>query len=126
MATIDALRDMVWEKHNGVCDICSEPVSRVEMQMDHIVPRAIGGADSLDNLRPAHRVCNQRRLEGRRRGATHPAWKGGLSAKQIPLSPDLRVSLQDSADRNQRSLNAEILYRLRESILADRGEHPKP
>src|SRR2546427_13264263 len=25
---------------------------------DHVLPRAYGGADSIDNLRPAHRSCN--------------------------------------------------------------------
>lgn len=28
---------------------------------DHIVPRVHGGSDSLDNLRPAHKLCNSRR-----------------------------------------------------------------
>ncbi|WP_218838223.1 HNH endonuclease [Microbacterium sp. SZ1] len=28
---------------------------------DHIVPRSHGGPDSLDNLRPSHKLCNSRR-----------------------------------------------------------------
>lgn len=28
---------------------------------DHIIPRAAGGGDGLDNLRPAHQTCNSAR-----------------------------------------------------------------
>jgi 5-methylcytosine-specific restriction endonuclease McrA len=28
------------------------------LTIDHIVPLAVGGSDRLDNLQPAHRMCN--------------------------------------------------------------------
>jgi hypothetical protein len=28
---------------------------------DHIIPLSKGGADTLDNIRPAHAICNQRK-----------------------------------------------------------------
>lgn len=30
---------------------------------DHLVPRAAGGSDDLDNLRPAHQSCNSARQD---------------------------------------------------------------
>lgn len=51
------------------CAICGEPLDRhvrdpndeAYITFDHIVPRARGGVDKLDNLRLAHRVCNSER-----------------------------------------------------------------
>lgn len=30
---------------------------------DHVIPRARGGSDALENLRPAHRRCNSARQD---------------------------------------------------------------
>lgn len=51
------------------CAICGEPLDRHlrdpqhprYVTFDHIVPRAAGGVDRLDNLRLAHRSCNTAR-----------------------------------------------------------------
>lgn len=40
------------------CHLCQRPGATTA---DHIVPRSRGGEDSLDNLRPAHALCNSRR-----------------------------------------------------------------
>jgi 5-methylcytosine-specific restriction endonuclease McrA len=57
------------ERDNWHCHICGGHV-RPELMgkerngaptRDHIIPQARGGANTPDNLRLAHRVCNQRR-----------------------------------------------------------------
>jgi 5-methylcytosine-specific restriction endonuclease McrA len=35
--------------------------------VDHVIPQVGGGADSMENLRAAHRWCNQARERHRRR-----------------------------------------------------------
>ena len=40
------------------CIHCHQPGCN---SVEHIVPRSRGGLDTLDNTRPAHRVCNQER-----------------------------------------------------------------
>lgn len=40
------------------CHLCNE---RGATSADHLIPRSRGGPDTLDNLRPVHLACNQRR-----------------------------------------------------------------
>src|SRR5690606_32327033 len=40
------------------CRLCLQPGATTA---DHVVPRSRGGDNSLDNLRPAHSLCNSRR-----------------------------------------------------------------
>lgn len=40
---------------------------RLSFTADHIIPRSLGGPDTLENARPAHRGCNSSR------GARPPA-----------------------------------------------------
>lgn len=47
---------------NGVCicQICGKPITDLngDLQIDHIVGIAAGGADTLDNVRCTHKLCN--------------------------------------------------------------------
>lgn len=45
----------------GMCDINADPNSDLYPSVDHIVPQSLGGKDTLDNVRLAHRICNTRR-----------------------------------------------------------------
>lgn len=49
-----------------VCHICGGDIPPdalkwhpLEFTIDHVIPRSCGGRNALDNLRPAHRQCNQ-------------------------------------------------------------------
>lgn len=55
------------------CAICNQPIDYdahhldpMSFTVDHIVPLAAGGTDTIDNIQPAHRKCN------RDKGASHP------------------------------------------------------
>ena len=59
------LRPLVLERYGYVCGICSLPIRRdvdaqhpLALTIDHRMPLAAGGSDRLDNLQPAHRICN--------------------------------------------------------------------
>lgn len=54
-------RQVVWERDQGVCHICDEPVSFDEMHLDHVVPLSRGGAHAYDNVASAHPACNMRK-----------------------------------------------------------------
>lgn len=64
MATIDALRDLLWERDGGACGICHRSVERSAMHIDHIVSKLAGGLDRVENLQPAHMTCNIRKGAG--------------------------------------------------------------
>lgn len=59
-------------EYGDLCHLCME---RGATSADHLLPRSLGGDDSLENLRPAHKLCNSRR------GARSIAW---FRAKYAP------------------------------------------
>lgn len=59
--------------YGTVCHLCRLPGATTA---DHLIPRSRGGDDSIENLRPAHKLCNERRgnrsiIWFRRRYAKH-------------------------------------------------------
>lgn len=55
---IARLTAAVFAARGRVCHLCGMPGAD---SIDHIVPRSMGGDNSLDNLAPAHRRCNSSR-----------------------------------------------------------------
>lgn len=53
-----AKRQKIFEKYSGHCAYCGSAISLQDMQADHIVPKAAGGKDSIENLNPSCRICN--------------------------------------------------------------------
>jgi 5-methylcytosine-specific restriction endonuclease McrA len=37
------------------------------LHMDHVIPIALGGPDTIDNVKPTHSSCNLKRPKGRRK-----------------------------------------------------------
>lgn len=53
---------------NRICWLCGHWINAdlparhpMSFTADHVVPRSLGGPDTLGNLRPAHRACNSRK-----------------------------------------------------------------
>ena len=59
MATIDRLA--IWERDQRTCGICGALVAIEDLEIDHILPRMMGGLDDATNLRASHRLCNRER-----------------------------------------------------------------
>lgn len=57
-----AARRTVIRKAKGRCSICGQRLrSKEEVTLDHIQPVSMGGKNSIDNLRAAHKECNMAR-----------------------------------------------------------------
>ena len=52
------IRQQVYEKCNGHCAYCGCELKYKDMQVDHMVPLRLGGADDVKNYMPACRSCN--------------------------------------------------------------------
>ena len=62
--------DQVLKLYGKDCHICKKPVSlsanrspgapgwQQGLHLDHVVPLSKGGADTIDNVKPAHGLCN--------------------------------------------------------------------
>lgn len=56
------IRQRLIAKHGMVCALCSKPIEpEHELTVDHIIPRAMGGATTYENCQLAHKECNFRK-----------------------------------------------------------------
>jgi 5-methylcytosine-specific restriction endonuclease McrA len=53
------LRQEVWKRDNGFCNVCWSLQSFVEYELGHIVDRVVGGKDEMDNLVVMCAPCNR-------------------------------------------------------------------
>ena len=49
----------VYAKYGGHCGYCGRKLSPTSMTVDHIVPVSRGGGNSIENLMPCCRECNE-------------------------------------------------------------------
>lgn len=63
-----SLKARVYMQGNGKCGICKEHIDsslaypdHMSLSIDHIIPRSLGGSHKIDNLQPAHLLCNSKR-----------------------------------------------------------------
>ena len=66
----DDVKQMVWLRDGGKCQSCG---STVELQFDHVIPVALGGSDSPDNLQVLCGPCNRAKGAGITAGTRSPA-----------------------------------------------------
>lgn len=62
--------DQVVRQYGETCHICSEVIdlslsrtSKLGLTIDHVIPLSKGGSDEIENLRPAHWICNNRKSD---------------------------------------------------------------
>lgn len=121
-----AIRRALWERDAGCCGFCGEPVSLAEMHVDHILPRAVGGQDELDNLRPAHARCNLGNglasvRAYRREHPDEPVPTKGHAVLFLRVSRELHQALTMWASDEDRPLNQHVL---RDHIAQHKAQPP--
>lgn len=53
------IRQYIYDKANGRCELCGRKIPLSEMTIDHVVPLAMGGRDEIANLQCACQICNR-------------------------------------------------------------------
>ncbi len=91
------LRELVYQKYNGRCAYTGSPL-KGDWQVDHVVPKRLGGTDDIDNLMPAQRIVNhyKRALS---LDQFRNIWLGGLHKrlKKLPKQPRVERSVRRKA-----------------------------
>lgn len=49
----------LYRSQNGLCAICSQPLSPADMDVDHKIPFSYGGGNERKNIQVAHTSCNR-------------------------------------------------------------------
>lgn len=53
-------REAIFARDKGVCWLCAQMVAEDEpYDVDHVIPRELGGSDGDENLRIAHKPCHR-------------------------------------------------------------------
>lgn len=73
-------RENVYARDGGRCQYCGAGVRRDEITYDHVVPRALGGTTTWENIVTACVECNQKK------GGRTPA-QAGLRLRSAPVRP---------------------------------------
>lgn len=53
------VRQRVFSKYEGICQICGKPVEPCQISIDHIIPLSKGGTNDESNLQLTHDFCNK-------------------------------------------------------------------
>ncbi len=93
------LREQVWIRDGGICQICLTPAEYEDFHVDHVWPKAADGLDELSNLRVTHPRCNQDK------GALLP------SSADILRTDEVAKRMQAELDRN-RDVSQQMLLML--------------
>lgn len=54
-----SVRERVFSKYGGICQICGKPVCAWQISIDHIIPLSKGGTNDEGNLQLTHEFCNK-------------------------------------------------------------------
>ena len=62
--------EQIFRDYGSNCHVCQEPIdlelprtNRFGFTVDHLIPISKGGTDAIENLRPAHWICNIRKSD---------------------------------------------------------------
>ena len=67
------------KRQKGECGICKLQLSINAANLDHIVPKSIGGSGAMFNLRATHVECNTKRAAN---AEDTPEYRGSLATHQ--------------------------------------------
>jgi 5-methylcytosine-specific restriction endonuclease McrA len=58
------IRERLYQDQEGYCWLCHKPIKHpAQMTLDHVRPLAKGGSNRIENLKLAHKWCNNSRMD---------------------------------------------------------------
>lgn len=98
------------------CALCGRPLTPETMTIDHAVARALGGADSPDNLQAVCQRCNN--LKSRLEAATRAHQDRGVSSPLV--ADEVLAAIPNLAERERFAAHPSVRTLLEALALPDR------
>jgi len=106
-----AQRATLYEEHGGLCHICGQGIDldTERMEVEHLIPIALGGGDEWSNIRPAHATCHAAKTKG---DVTSIAKAKRVNLKHTGnFRPPRRVVPGSKASKFKKCLNGTVIFR---------------
>ena len=58
---VQRIRRIIYRRDHGICALCHEYAPFGDGHVDHIIPRGLGGRNTMGNLQWTHARCNLRK-----------------------------------------------------------------
>lgn len=97
--------------HFPTCPWCEQPIYNInDFSWDHIIPKSAGGDDSLNNLQPMHKTCNN---ESKQDTLYQTEYKNDIKSNLQKTSVNIRITgSQKRADtKSQRNKKTPTKYK---------------
>lgn len=94
-------RKIIYNKSGGRCELCGQQLLLEDLTLDHIIPLAMGGEDSMDNLQASCFACNQ--------------FKNNILPDAF-MDRIVKIFSYQMEKKSDKSLKAKIIYRLVKSL----------
>lgn len=98
MAVTKRLRYEILRRDNHTCRYCGAKAPDVELTVDHVTPRALGGTDTPDNLVASCRGCNT----GKSSSIPDGPLVADVSAEALQWATAVRSALREMSDEDWR------------------------
>lgn len=112
------VRQEVWKRDNGdslsgLCFVCNSPLQFVEAELGHIIARANGGGDELNNLKAICSSCNRSMKTQNLFDYKKKYYSAGSSRSSVDLLTDdlSSINLNDTETKRRKLLEVEMKKR---------------
>jgi 5-methylcytosine-specific restriction endonuclease McrA len=85
----------IWQRDGGVCQYSGRKLAKSEGNIDHILPRSLGGRDSWENMVLSHKQINFLKGSKTNKEAGLQLLKKPVAPKAVPISFTIRDARHD-------------------------------
>ena len=107
------MRLKIWENHGGICALCKGNINGVHERwiVEHLRALELGGADTEDNMAPAHEACAIAKTIGKNGDHAKAAKAKRVKSKHLGISKSKNPLPGSKGSKWKRKMNGSIVPR---------------